>query len=470
MTLRTRLTLTVVLTVLVAGIAIAVTGAWATRHELYGQARTTLRTEAERLAGRPPFARVRLVEAYARPDLRPADGPFRPGRPGPEPPVLPQDRSIQDLDPAGRVEAAAGPFTIPISEEDRRIAATGGSSTRTTRVDGTNLLVVTTAARQGGAVQFARDLTELDATVARLRTIAILICIAGVALAALVGLAVTRRALRPVEDLADDVARRAADPDDLDPLDWPTREDEVGRLAAGYDALLAALAGSREQQRALVADASHELRTPITSLRTAIELLDRAPGLPEATRRELVANAAAELAELTHLVDEIVDLAAGAGTDTPFEPCALDDIVATVVGRTRRRTSSPITLDADPCTVAGRRARLERAIGNLLDNARKWSPPDATIEVRVDAGRVSVRDHGPGVPPEERSRVFGRFARGADVEAVPGSGLGLAIVADVAREHGGRAWIEGPVDGGTLAVLEVPELTDAVLTPSQPRP
>lgn len=467
MSLRARLTLAVVLTVLVAGIAIAASGAWAARHELYGQAESTLRTEAQRLANRPPFARARLVEAYARPDIRPnqrpGGGPFGPGGPGPEPPVLPQDRSIQDLDRTGRVVAAAGPFTVPVTDVDRRVAATGGSVTRTTRVDGTPLLVVTTAARQGGAVQFARDLTELDATVARLRTIAILICVAGVAIAALIGLLVTRRALRPVEDLAADVTRRADDPEDLEPLGLPARDDEVGRLAAGYDALLAALAASREQQRALVADASHELRTPITSLRTAVELLDRAPDLPEATRRELVANAVAELAELTHLVEEIVDLAAGSSTDAPFEPCALDDVVARVVARTQRRTPSTITLVATPCTVSGRSARLERAIGNLLDNARKWSPPDAPIEVRVDAGRVSVRDHGPGVPPEERSRVFGRFARGAAVEGVPGSGLGLAIVADVAREHGGRAWIDAPADGeGTLAVLEIPVIAEPI--------
>jgi two-component system sensor histidine kinase MprB len=176
-----------------------------------------------------------------------------------------------------------------------------------------------------------------------------------------------------------------------------------------------------------------------------------------------VTNAVAELAELTHLVDEIVDLAAGASADAPFEPCALDDVVARVVARTRRRTPSTIELTAAPCTVSGRPARLERAIGNLLDNARKWSPPDAPIEVRVEAGRVSVRDHGPGVPPEERTRVFGRFARGAAVEGVPGSGLGLAIVADVAREHGGRAWLDAPADGGgTVAVLEVPVLPEHI--------
>lgn len=460
MTLRTRLTLTVVLTVLVAGVAVAAAGSWATRRELYHQAAQTLEGEATRLADRPPFARVRLIEAYSRPDVPPVQGPGLPPRRGGGPPVLPQDRSIQDLDRGGRVVAAAGPFTIPVSRTDARIAADGGRATRSVQVDGTDLLVVTMGARGGGAVQFARDLSETDATIARLRTIAILIGVAGVALAAVVGLLITRRALRPVEALTDDVERRAAEPDDLTPLGIPARTDEVGRLATAYDALLAALAASREQQRALVADASHELRTPITSLRAAIELLDRAPDLPEATRRELLANSVAEVEELTHLVDEVVDLAAGSSTDSPLEPCHLDELVANVVSRARRRTEAPVLLDAAPCTVMGRAPRIERAVGNLVDNARKWSPPGATIEVRVVDGRVSVRDHGPGVPPEERERVFARFARGAAVEGVPGSGLGLAIVADVAREHRGRAWIEGPEGGGALAVLEFPTVAE----------
>jgi len=445
--LRTRLTLVVVATVLVMGAATAAVGSWATRHELYRQAETTLLGEARRFAVRPPIARIRLIETYDAdrfPDAEPG-GPPGPGRD--RPPPLPQDRSVQNLDRAGTVDAQAG-YDLPVTETDRRIAATGGEATRTQRLDSEPRLMVVTVGARGGAVMFARDLTETDATVSTLRNLVILVCGVGVLIAALIGLVVTRRAMRPIERLTDDVTRRAGTPDDLGPLDGATRGDEVGRLTDGYNRLLASLAASRDQQQALVADTSHELRTPITSLRTSIELLHRAPELPADTRAELLANAVAELEELTHLVDEIVLL--------PMEDCDLVAIVTAAVERTRRRASGPVTLEATPCTVTGRAAAIERAVTNLLDNARKWSPEGSAIDVTVAEGRVTVRDRGPGVPAEDRERVFDRFARGPDAEEVPGSGLGLAIVRAVAEDHGGRARLEAAPDGGTIAVLELP--------------
>ena len=323
-------------------------------------------------------------------------------------------------------------------------------------------MVVTEGGLGGGAVQIARDLTEIDAALIRIRNLAALICALGVAFAAIIGLVVTRKAMKPIEELTDDLERRASNPDDLSALPTPERFDEVGRLTASYNSLLAALTGSREQQRALVADASHELRTPITSLRTSIELLHRAPDLDEATRRELIANSVEELEELTHLVNEIVELAVVGSADTPFDACELDELVENVVIRARRRTTSEIAFTSIACSVSGRPARIERAVNNLLENAVKWSPPGAPIEVSVTAGRVTVRDHGPGIAAEDRTRVFERFARGRDAEKVAGSGLGLAIVSQVAKEHSGRAWVEAPEGGGTLAILELPVLTSPV--------
>lgn len=458
MSLRTRLTLVVVVTVLVAGAAIATIGTWATRRELYRQAENTLLLEANRLAERPPFVRVRLIEAYG--DRNPAEPRTprngRPDGPGPRPlPPLPVERSIQDLDQQGRVRASAG-YAMPVTATDRRIATVGGEATRTQRLESEPRLMIVTVGARGGAVMFARDLTETDATVSRLRGLAILIGAAGVFLAALIGLIVTRRAMRPIESLTDDVTRRAETPDDLSPLDGPPRSDEVGRLTEGYNRLLASLAASRDQQQALVADTSHELRTPITSLRTSIELLHRAPDLPADTRAELLANSVAELEELTHLVDEIVLLASGTAADGPMEDCDLGAIVTAAVERTRRRATGPVTLEVTPCTVRGRATTIERAVTNLLDNARKWSPDGGAIEVTVADGRVTVRDHGPGVPAEDRERVFDRFARGRDAERVAGSGLGLAIVRAVATDHGGRAWLDEAPGGGTIAVLELP--------------
>lgn len=487
MTLRTRLTLTVVIAVLLAGIGIAAVGSWATRHELYRSAEQTMQTEIARLVDRPAFARSRLIEQFQRADagtgitgatgVAPIGGDTGPnGREGPSgqgprgaqlgprgqrnrnnaPPLLPQDRSIQDVARDGNVILSVGSIVIPVDSTDAQIAASGGSRTRTLVSNGIHIMVITEGGLGGGAVQIARDLSEIDAALIRIRNLAALICALGVAFAAVLGLVMTRRALRPVEELTDDLERRAASPDDLSALPTPERFDEVGRLTTSYNALLAALTGSREQQRALVADASHELRTPITSLRTSIELLHRAPDLDEATRRELVANSVEELEELTHLVNEIVELAVVGSSDAPFESCALDELVENVVSRARRRTPNEIAFNSTACSVSGRPARIERAVNNLLENAVKWSPAGAPIEVTVAAGRISVRDHGPGIAPEDRIRVFERFTRGRDAEKVSGSGLGLAIVSQVANEHSGRAWIEAAEGGGTLAIIELP--------------
>ena len=489
MTLRTRLTLTVVITVLFAGIGIAAIGSWATRHELYRSAEQTMQREIARLVDRPAFARSRLIEQFQRsdsgvgvtgttganplgggarpnaltgPDGQPPRGPGGQRNPNNAPQLLPQDRSIQDVASDGNVILSVGSIVIPVDSTDIQIASSGGSRTRTLDSNGIHIMVVTEGGVGGGAVQIARDLSEIDAALIRIRNLAALICALGVALAAIIGLVMTRKALKPVEELTDDVERRATDPDDLSPLASPGRSDEVGRLTASYNSLLASLAGSREQQRALVADASHELRTPITSLRTSIELLHRAPDLDEATRRELVANSVEELEELTHLVNEIVELAVVGSADMPFEQCELDALVENVVIRARRRTTSEIAFTSTSCSVSGRPARIERAVNNLLENAVKWSPPGAAIEVTVTAGRVAVRDHGPGIAAEDRTRVFERFARGRDAEKVAGSGLGLAIVSQVAKEHSGRAWVEAPEDGGTLAIIEFPVLTSPV--------
>ena len=486
MTLRTRLTLTVVVTVLIAGIGIAAVGSWATRRELYRSVDQTMQTEIARLINQPAFRRSRLIEQFQRADAAVGttgtngvdplggsriDGLGRPTgqrrggaqfggagqrNPNNHPPFLPQDRSLQDLARDGHVILSVGSLVIPVDSTDIEIAGHGGSRTRTVNSNGVHIMVLTEGGAGGGAVQIARDLSEIDAAMIRIRNLAALICALGVGIAAVIGLVMTRRALRPVEKLTQDVERRAADPDDLSPLSLPGRSDEVGRLAASYNALLASLAGSREQQRALVADASHELRTPITSLRTSIELLHHAPDLDEATRRELVANSVEELQELTHLVNEIVELAVIGSADAPFESCALDELVENVVMRARRRTTSEITFTSDACSVRGRPARIERAVNNLLENAIKWSPSGAPIEVTVAAGLVSVRDHGPGIVAEDQTRIFERFARGRDAEKVAGSGLGLAIVAQVAKEHSGRAWVESPDGGGTLAIIELP--------------
>jgi two-component system sensor histidine kinase MprB len=234
-----------------------------------------------------------------------------------------------------------------------------------------------------------------------------------------------------------------------------TRRDEIGRLAAAFNTMLAALASSRSQQRRLVADAGHELRTPLTSLRTNIEVLARVGDMPAGDRTELLADARQELEELSALVGELVDLAADA---PPEESLALrlDEVVGEAVERFRRRSGREVFLTAEETVLQGKPGRLTRAVGNLLDNAGKFSPPNTPVEVALRAGRLEVRDHGPGFGAEDLSRVFERFYRAVGARTTPGSGLGLAIVEEVAREHGGRAFAANADGGGAVVGFEVP--------------
>ena len=243
----------------------------------------------------------------------------------------------------------------------------------------------------------ARDLTETDAFLGGLRTRLILIGGSAVLLAGFLAWFVSRRAVRPVAVLTRAAEHVAATRDLEVPIEV-TRRDEIGRLAASFNTMLAALASSRSQQRRLVADAGHELRTPLTSLRTNIEVLARVSDMPAADRAELLADARQELEELSALVSELVDLAA----DAPPEPAVsvrLDEVVGEAVERFRRRSGREVVLAAEETPLEGKPGRLARAVANLLDNAGKFSPPETPVEVTLRGGRLEVRDHGPGIDP-----------------------------------------------------------------------
>ncbi|MBM3676210.1 MAG: HAMP domain-containing histidine kinase [Actinobacteria bacterium] len=444
MRLRTRLTVVVAAAVGIAVVSVACIAWFATRARLVDEVDTSLRSRTQR-----------YVDASARSARRGAPPPV----PGPAAAGLfgDPDTYFQRLDDSGRPRGRTG-LVLPVDAREVEVAAAPGTAqVRDVTVDGIQLRMYTAAVPEGGAIQVARDLGELDAAMRGLAVVLIVTSLLGVAGAALVGRLIARRSLRPIDDLTGAAEEVARSQNLAVPIPVARADDEVGRLAASFNAMLGALAASREQQQHLVSDASHELRTPLTSLRTAIELLQRGTSLPEAERRELLDHAVSELDELTHLVTELVELA----TDARSEPGAIQDVrldllVREVAGRVERRSGRAVTVDAQPCVVVGRAALLERAVGNLLDNAAKWSPPGAPVDVTVAGGTVAVSDHGPGVPPDERARVFERFARGRGSQDVPGSGLGLAIVAKVAAEHGGRAWIEESASGGARAVLALP--------------
>ncbi|MFF7530835.1 ATP-binding protein [Streptomyces bobili] len=260
----------------------------------------------------------------------------------------------------------------------------------------------------------------------------------------------TRRALRPVEGIRREMAAITASADLARRVPEPDTHDEVARLARTTNETLAALEAAVERQRRFVADASHELRSPIASLRTQLEvgaahpeLLD-VPGAVEDTVR--LQNLAADLLLLARLdagerpAEARVDLAALAREEA--------------AGRVR------VSVDAEPADVSGSRGQLRRVLANLLDNAQRHAREAVTVTVRREGGRavVAVADDGDGVPEADRERVFERFVRldAARSRDDGGAGLGLAIARDVAERHGGTLMVRGTPEGGALFELRLP--------------
>jgi two-component system sensor histidine kinase MprB len=247
--------------------------------------------------------------------------------------------------------------------------------------------------------------------------------------------------------------------------------DELARLAGSFNTMLEALERSMRQQRQLVADASHELRTPLTSLRTNVEVLAGADGMAPADRERLLRDVVAQLEELTVLVGDLVDLARDEDElPEPMTDVRLDELVAEVVESARRRhPERPFSLELEPALVRAAAPRLARAVANLVDNAEKWSPAGAQIEVTVSSeGELVVRDHGPGIAPEDAPYVFDRFYRAASARGTPGSGLGLAIVRHVAETHDGSVAAQAAPGGGARLVLRLPASEAAAASLSPP--
>jgi two-component system sensor histidine kinase MprB len=300
-----------------------------------------------------------------------------------------------------------------------------------------------------GAVMVAQPLTQVDHELGHLLLILVLIGAGGIVLAALLGALVARAALAPI-------ARFTASTETLTgSLDLSRRlevagGDELGRLAASFNATLDALERSVAAQRHLIADASHELRTPISSLRANIQTLGEAQRLAPEEQAALRADIVAELDELTALVADVVELARGAAPDGSRDDVRLDELVRAAVQSARRRGEMTFDLDLEQTVVSGQPERIARAVSNLVDNARKWSPEGAAVEIALKDGVLSVRDHGPGFAQEDLPFVFDRFYRAQAARGLPGSGLGLAIVRQTAEACGGFVEAENAASGGAL--------------------
>jgi two-component system, OmpR family, sensor histidine kinase MprB len=344
---------------------------------------------------------------------------------------------------------------LPSGRAERAIAAGSGSLTETVTVGGARTRVLTTHVAPGVALQVTRPLADDDATLSRLRLILAIVAVCAVLLSVLLGGWIAEKALAPVRRLtktAEEVARTR----DLSVRLDEDGHDEVSRLGAAFNEMLVALDRSLTAQRQLVADASHEFRTPLTSIRANAELLER--GKVREDEQDAVARAVVEqVDELDGLVTDLIELALDGEAATKFEDVRLDEIVSIEVDRLRRHPSGvDLELNTEPCTVRGDAERLSRAVTNVLGNALKWSPEGRTVEVTVAQGSVVVRDHGPGIDEADLPLVFERFYRSPAARGTAGSGLGLAIVRHVVEAHGGSVEATNAPDGGAVFTLRFP--------------
>jgi two-component system sensor histidine kinase MprB len=375
---------------------------------------------------------------------------------------------VELISATGSVERASD-ATTTIHPSARVVAlarAGAGTYLFDANIKGTDYRVLAAGISPGYALVIDRSLAEDESTLSGLQLILFLLAVGGIVLAALLGRFVARTALAPVRRLTAAVEHVAATNDLGERID-ATGRDELGRLAGAFNAMLAALNGtisaldeSARAQRQLIADASHELRTPVTSLRTNIEILQHPADLPEPERTRLIADVVEQLEELSTLVSDLIELARDDEQFEPLEEVRLDMLVAEAIERAKLHAPEVrFETDLHESVVNAVPSRLGRAVNNLLDNAVKFAGTEEPIEISVHDGELEVRDHGPGIDPDELPLIFDRFFRGSHSRALPGSGLGLAIVRQVAERHAGTVSAAAAPGGGTIVRFRVPVAT-----------
>ncbi len=452
--LRSRLALMTAAAVAVAVAAVAVAAWFFTKdqltRELDGSLRSTLLTTSFLVhsvdtcaAGSPPSAATNPVYVYVqivRPDGTPC--------------VVPGSEAVKVT--ASDTEVADGKLHDSMHDS---ITADG----RPVRVyTYRQTLQGLDGSREHVPVSLSRPLNQINEPLERLALILLVVAAIGVVGSATAGLVVARAGLRPVDRLTDAV-EHIARTEDLAVRIPVEGEGEIARLSAAFNFMTARLASSRERQQQLIADAGHELRTPLTSLRTNLDLLARSERtgrpIPPDDRRALMESVTAQMKELADLIGDLQELSRpdhtpGAGR-LRFVP--VHEVAQQAVGRARLRGPG-LTIDARlaPWYVRAEPAALERALVNLLDNAVKFSPPGGTVDVTLERGTFTVRDHGPGISEDELPHVFERFWRSPTARSLPGSGLGLSIVAFTAQRCGGEATLRAAPGGGTIAEVRLP--------------
>ena len=363
-------------------------------------------------------------------------------------------------DTSGVVGRSSFDPVTALVNDDAIAVATGEKSEAwfETTLEGAHLRVlVTPGTQQRTAIEVWGRLNDLDSALSETRFRLALVALGGVVLAGALGTLIARGALTPVRRLTN-IVEQVARTRDLSKRVTSASPDELGRLAASFNVMLGELEQSVRQQRQLVADASHELRTPLTSLRTNLELLERGQPTDPLERQQVLGELVGQTERLSTLVSDLIDLARDEQAQLTVEDVHLDQVATEAITEMRMRYPNvrfELASSAAVDVIRGVHSRILRAVTNLLDNAGKWSPTGGVVEVTVRGNEVTVRDHGPGIAPEDEARVFDRFWRAPAARQLPGSGLGLAIVKDVAETHGGRVTLERPSGGGAFFRLRL---------------
>ncbi|MCX4915597.1 HAMP domain-containing sensor histidine kinase [Streptomyces sp. NBC_00687] len=467
--LRSRLALLVAAAVAFAVAAVSVTCWFIVRGKLYDEVDNDLRTTA-----RMPVSEVSATTLVNNCTQTPKS---RTGPNGFGPRSKTMYYQVVDADGTACVfDDSAG--LVKVTDSDKEVAGESASADgflrNGTDSQGNSVRVLTEpltvsqgipgtrSAFPGYALVIGSPLKNTETTLNDLALLLLIVSGIGVLGAGAAGLWVARAGLRPVDKLTETV-EHVARTEDLTVRIPVEGNDEIARLSESFNSMTASLASSRELQQQLIADAGHELRTPLTSLRTNIELLTRSEEtgrpIPPADRKALLASVTAQMTELAALIGDLQTLSRSdeAHAGDRVEVVALQDTVEAALRRARLRGPElTITADLEPWFVRAEPSALERAIVNILDNAVKFSPPGGTVDVRLHAGELSVRDHGPGIPTDELPHVFDRFWRSPDARALPGSGLGLSIVARTVQQAGGEVSLRPAEDGGTIATVRLP--------------
>lgn len=359
--------------------------------------------------------------------------------------------------PSEDPDAGAGP-ALPITGQMREVAAGGRAAFFTEAAIGDDPIrvYVRPLPNQRALVVGVRD-DRVLASFERLGWLLAATVLGAMVVAAGTAYVAARRGLRPVDRLTS-IAESIAQTGNTDVRIPGSTTTEINRLGVAFNTMLSELEQSRRQQEQLIADASHELRTPLTSLRTNAAMLKN-PGLEQTSKERITGALEHELIGMQSLIEDLIDLARHQEAPSFREEIDLNELVIYCMDNAERRYPEvdwSLEGPGHPLLVVGERARLARAIANLLDNAGKFTPAPGQVRVVLSVSTrivtLDVRDTGPGIPSQDLPHVFDRFYRSTNSRSVAGSGLGLAVVHNIALAHHGTAKAHPSVHGAHLSL------------------